>query len=196
MKAAAAPWTTRIVIIQAMVCAAPARAVATANTAAPDTNVRRRPSRSPNRPPSTIRAASGRMFAVRIHWPLLRLPCRPSTTSGDASGTAVWSTRIMLLASVIAVRVNHIARVVGSVANPDIGEGYRRPLVFSRQQNFGLAAACRSPHQRAACCCVMEPTSSVRVVHAPAPEATRVEDQAGTERPCSQACQAGSSRRT
>jgi predicted PhzF superfamily epimerase YddE/YHI9 len=36
---------------------------------------------------------------------------RSWTASGVASGTAVWSTRIMLLASVIATNVIHIARV-------------------------------------------------------------------------------------
>jgi hypothetical protein len=50
-------------------------------------------------------AASGRMFAVRIHCPSLTAPPRPEITSGVASGTAVWSTRIMLLDSVIAASV-------------------------------------------------------------------------------------------
>jgi len=49
------------------------------------------------------------MFAVRSHWLSDKLPPRSRMASGVASGTAVWSTRIMLFASVIATSVTHIA---------------------------------------------------------------------------------------
>lgn len=49
------------------------------------------------------------MFAVSSHWLWERLPPRSRIASGVASGTAVWSTRIMLFESVIAASVTHIA---------------------------------------------------------------------------------------
>jgi hypothetical protein len=105
ISAAPAPWTTRAAISIGMSCAAPAAAVAAVKITVPTRNTRRSPSRSPSRPPKTISAASGRMFAVRIHCPSAIAPFRSASTSGVASGTAVWSTRIMLLASVAAASV-------------------------------------------------------------------------------------------
>ena len=41
-------------------------------------------------------------MAVSTHWEVERDPPRAAIVCGIASGTAVWSTRIMLLARVIA----------------------------------------------------------------------------------------------
>ena len=55
---------------------------------------------------------------VRRQQPLAEVEAgvRPWITSGVASGTAVWSTRIMLLASVIATSVIHIDRLLICIA--------------------------------------------------------------------------------
>ena len=105
MSAAPTPCTARAAIIQTMSCAPPAAAVPNMKITAPARNTRRSPSRSPRRPPNTSSAASGRMFAVRIHWPWATSPPRSEIASAVASGTAVWSTRIMLAATVMAASV-------------------------------------------------------------------------------------------
>ena len=112
MSAAPPPWTTRMRINQGMFWAAPASAVEITKTAAPIKKTRRRPNRSPSLPPSTMNAARGNRFAVRTHGAIVRFPPSPSTISGVASGTAVWSTRIMLFANVIATSVSHIDLVL------------------------------------------------------------------------------------
>lgn len=109
--AAARPWRTRADSIHGRFCAAPASAVATAKIAAAAMKALRRPTVSATRPPTTRNAASGRMLAVRIHGPNSRLAPRSITTSGLASGTAVWSTKIMLLASVMPTSASHILPV-------------------------------------------------------------------------------------
>ncbi len=73
-------------------------------------NTRRIPKRSPRRPPKTISAASGRMLAVISHCDSLIEACSPSIACGAASGTAVWSTRIIELDSVIATSVRRMFR--------------------------------------------------------------------------------------
>ncbi len=84
---------------------APIAVVARAKITAPMRKTRRIPKRSPSRPPKTISAASGRMFAVISHCDCEISACRPMIACGAASGTAVWSTRIIELASVIAASV-------------------------------------------------------------------------------------------
>ena len=116
ISAAPMPWVARTVIIQTMSWAPPASAVEIRKITAPTRNTRRMPSRSPRRPPRTMNAARGRMLAVNSHWPRSRSAFRPWTTSGVASGTAVWSTRIMLLASVIPTSVSHIDRLLICIA--------------------------------------------------------------------------------
>ena len=61
-------------------------------------------------------AARGRMFAVRIQGPSSRFPPRSRISSGTARGTAVWSTRIMLLARVIAASVSQRVLAPGGSA--------------------------------------------------------------------------------
>ena len=51
------------------------------------------------------------MLAVRIQGPSAILAPRSCTTSGLASGTAVWSTKIMLLARVMPTSASHICFV-------------------------------------------------------------------------------------
>jgi hypothetical protein len=104
------PWVTRAASIIGMSWASPATAVEQPNSTVPARNTRRMPNRSPRRPPKTISAASGSTFAVWIHWPAPRLPLSPAITSGAAIGTAVWSTRIMLFASVMATSVSEALR--------------------------------------------------------------------------------------
>lgn len=116
ISAAAQPCTTRAPIIHGMSWARPAMAVAIPKTTAPTRKTGRSPSRSPMRPPRTMKAASGRMLAVRIHCDSPSVPPRSSTARGVASGTAVWSTRIMLAEIVMAASVSHIARVGGAVS--------------------------------------------------------------------------------
>ena len=93
-----------------MSCEAPIAVVATAKTTAPKRKTRRIPKRSPRRPPKTISAASGRMFAVKSHWASEIEAWRSMIACGAASGTEVWSTRIIELASVIAASVNRMSR--------------------------------------------------------------------------------------
>jgi hypothetical protein len=109
ISAAPQPCATRTEIIHGMFWADPASAVEARKTKPPVRKTRFSPSRSPSRPPRTMNAARGRMFAVKSHWLSDRLPPRSRIASGVASGTAVWSTRIMLLESVIAASVIHIA---------------------------------------------------------------------------------------
>ncbi len=89
ISAAPQPCTALAVIIHGRSCAPPANAVARAKITAPERNTRRRPSRSPRRPPSTISAARGITLAVRIQGEAEMLASRPLITSGVASGTAV-----------------------------------------------------------------------------------------------------------
>ncbi len=98
-------------------------------------------SRSPSRPPRTMNAASGRMFAVRIHCDSSIEPPRSLTARGVARGTAVWSTRIMLAAIVIAASVTHIARVTGS------GEAPLTGATVPRRREEAAAAASRYTRQ-------------------------------------------------
>ena len=105
ISAAPVPWATRAAIIHGMSWPA-RRAWSPRRRGSPrGRKTRRRPNMSPRRPPRTMNAASGRMFAVSTHGPWSIWPPRSSTTCGVASGTAVWSTRIMLADSVIATRV-------------------------------------------------------------------------------------------
>ena len=123
ISAAPQPWSTRAAIIHPMVCAVAANSVASPKTTAPARNTRRRPNRSPTRPPRIISAASGRMFAVSSHCDSSSDPPRSLTARGVASGTAVWSTRIMLAAIVIAARAIFMSRVTGA----GVSSGTRAP---------------------------------------------------------------------
>jgi hypothetical protein len=89
ISAAAVPCTSRAAISIAMSWAVAASTVAARNPAAPARNIRRSPNRSPSLPPSTMNAASGSRFAVRIHWPSVSGPPRLLMMCGVASGTAV-----------------------------------------------------------------------------------------------------------
>src|ERR1700761_852035 len=93
-----------------MFCEAPIAVVARAKTTAPKRKTRRIPKRSPSRPPKTISAASGRMLAVISHCDWEISAWRPRIACGAASGTAVWSTRIIELANVIAASVIFMSR--------------------------------------------------------------------------------------
>src|SRR3954453_9880934 len=149
ISAAPAPWIARAATAQARSCEAPIAVVATAKITAPMRKMRRIPKRSPSRPPNTISAAGGRMFAVISHCDWEMSACRPASACGAASGTAVWSTRIIELASVIAARVIFMFRrevvtaaaaYVRSGASPrklggDLGEP-RRGLVALGEQRF------------------------------------------------------------
>jgi hypothetical protein len=97
-------------IAQAMAWEAPIAVVARAKITVPARRTRRIPNRSPNLPPKTISAASGRMLAVISHCDWESRACRPTIACGVASGTAVWSTRIIELASVIAAGVIFMLR--------------------------------------------------------------------------------------
>jgi hypothetical protein len=57
-----------------------------------------------------MKAAKGSTLAVSTHCEVESDPPRPAIVCGIASGTAVWSTRIMLLARVIANSVDRRAR--------------------------------------------------------------------------------------
>lgn len=67
MSAPAAPWITLKTKRIGKVGARPAHTDAAANTAEPSRNTRRRPIRSPSRPPKTSRPASGSRLALRTH---------------------------------------------------------------------------------------------------------------------------------
>src|SRR5215212_1056242 len=67
-----------------------------------------------SRPAKTMKAARGKMLAVSTHWEVESEPCRAAIVCGMASGTAVWSTRIMLLARVMATSVAQRARAPSS----------------------------------------------------------------------------------
>ena len=65
-------------------------------------------------------------MAVSTHWEVERDPPRAAIVCGIASGTAVWSTRIMLLARVIATSVNRLARGEDSVIRTSYNQGHLR----------------------------------------------------------------------
>jgi hypothetical protein len=67
-----------------------------------------------------MNAASGSTLAVRIHCDSSMVPPSESITWGAASGTAVWSTRIMLRARVIPTSVIQAALLTRS-SPPAIG---------------------------------------------------------------------------
>jgi hypothetical protein len=107
-----------------MFCEAPIAVVARPKITAPTRKTRRMPKRSPSRPPKTISAASGRMLAVISHCDWEICACSPEIACGAASGTAVWSTRIIELASVIAASVIFM---------------FRREVIPPRQNTSGRA---------------------------------------------------------
>lgn len=110
ISAAPTPWVARTAMSQGMSCAASAIAEETMNSSAPARKTRLSPSWSPNRPAKTMKAAKGSTLAVSTYWKVETDPPRAAIVCGIASGTAVWSTRIMLLARVIATRVIQRAR--------------------------------------------------------------------------------------
>jgi hypothetical protein len=123
INAAPTPWVARTVISQSISCAAPAIAEDPMKSTAPLRKTRLSPSWSPNRPAKTMKAARGKILAVSIHWEVESDPPRAAMVCGIASGTAVWSTRIMLLARVIATRVNLRARSEESVMRTSYNHG-------------------------------------------------------------------------
>jgi hypothetical protein len=73
-----------------------------------------------------MKAARGSTLAVSTHWEVESDPPRSAIVCGIASGTAVWSTRIMLLARVIATRVNQRARGEDSAIRTSYNHGRLR----------------------------------------------------------------------
>ena len=67
------------------------------------------------------------MFAVSSHCDSSSDPPRSLTARGVASGTAVWSTRIMLAAIVIAARAIFMSRVTGAVVSSGTRAPYGNP---------------------------------------------------------------------
>ena len=126
ISAAPTPWVARTAMSQGMSCAAPAIAEETMNSSAPARKMRLSPSWSPNRPAKTMKAAKGSTLAVSTYWKVETDPPRAAIVCGIASGTAVWSTRIMLLARVIATSVNRLARGEDSVIRTSYNHGHLR----------------------------------------------------------------------
>ena len=118
---------------------------------APTRKTRRIPKRSPSRPPKTISAASGRMLAVISHCDCEIWACRPTIACGAASGTAVWSTRIIELASVIAASVIFMLRREVILAAGQFYQGSRsaisarRGAALSRSESSGSSICHSTP---------------------------------------------------
>ena len=100
-SAAPAPWTARAASSQVEVVAKPPTSDATVNSAMPAKNVRRRPSRSPARAPSSSRPPKVRAYALITHERLAVLKPRLAWILGRATFTMVasrttmsWQTRM------------------------------------------------------------------------------------------------------
>jgi len=119
-----------------------------------------------------MRAADAHLPAVHAKHPQPEVCRAGQFLGGEGPGTTLWTERS--------------GQVLGEGSGLDVerGAGYVDRLLVGA---WGLG---RSPAgRRAVCSGVMGP--------APRPRRRfRAEDQAGTESPCSQVCQAGSSRRT
>ena len=89
ISAPPAPCATRAANRIANDGANPPTADAPAKIAAPVMNTRRRPSRSPSRPPKISNPANGSKLAVNTHWTRFELTWRSWAMSGRVSGTAV-----------------------------------------------------------------------------------------------------------
>src|SRR4051794_24549333 len=81
------PWTARAAIRTPSAGAAAARSAPAANSAMPATSIRRRPYRSPSRPPSSSTPPNARPYAVSTHWPAIGAAPRSRWIVGSAIAT-------------------------------------------------------------------------------------------------------------
>jgi hypothetical protein len=93
------PCSTRNAIIEAGSHASPHSSEATVNPAAPITNIRRRPIRSPRRPLTTSPTASARVYAAISHCRVEADPPISARMCGPAMVTTVASSRSITAAA-------------------------------------------------------------------------------------------------
>ena len=106
IKAPPTPWTTRATNRTGKVGAKPPTTDAAAKQTVPIRNTRRRPNTSPSRPPSMRSPDSDSRLAFSTHWATWVPTPNCCSIAGRASGTAVWSMRIMAFATIMATSTN------------------------------------------------------------------------------------------
>ena len=99
MIAAPTPWTARLPIRNASPVASPHASDAAVNTAKPTIRIRRRPSRSAARPPSSRSPPNVSAYAVTTHCRLVSLKCRSRPIVGSDTLTIVRSMIVMKYAT-------------------------------------------------------------------------------------------------
>src|SRR5580765_2177413 len=116
-SAAPAPWRTRATRRISWFGARPPRSEAAQKTMTPTVNIRRRPKRSPSRPPSMSRLPKARAYAVTTH-------CRPASEKprsvwmwGRAMFTIVPSRTIMSWALAMTMSARRRPRDLGAASD-------------------------------------------------------------------------------
>ena len=83
---------------------------ANVNQATPTANIRRRPNRSPNEPPTSSRAARARVYPFTTHWSWATRAWNSRPMVGRAMPTTVASTDAMPDPSTVAATTQRPAR--------------------------------------------------------------------------------------
>jgi hypothetical protein len=95
MMAAPSPWTALVAIRNASPVASAHPSDAAVNTASPSIRIRRRPSRSAARPPSSRKPPNVSAYAVTTHCRLVSVKCRSRPIVGSETLTIVRSMIVM-----------------------------------------------------------------------------------------------------
>jgi hypothetical protein len=111
ISAAPRPWAARIAIRSASPPASAQPSEAAVNTPSPSISIRRRPSRSAKRPPSSRNPPKVNAYAVATHCRLVSLKCRSRPIVGSDTLTIVKSTVVMKYAT--ASRAKARQRLLG-----------------------------------------------------------------------------------
>src|SRR5262249_41099955 len=156
------PWTALAGSAQAWLVANPPAKEAAANSSNPKTNTRRRPSRSPARPPSSSRPPNVTAYALTTHSSPLPEKPRARCTCGKAPLTVVASTPTISCAEAITTsaspsRVYSAGRSAAPIPialslmpAPPVGCGCNQVIQSSLPASAGARNALVLPGQRAA----------------------------------------------
>jgi hypothetical protein len=107
MMAAPRPWNAREVTSIAVDVDKPQRSDVTENNASPIMNIRRRPRRSPARPPRSRKPPKVIAYAVRTHWRLDADRWSDRAIEGSATVTMDTSSTVMKNATQTRARACH-----------------------------------------------------------------------------------------
>ena len=99
MIAAPRPWTARAAISAPIEPAKPQTSDAAEKRAIPIMNMRRRPSRSPARPPSSRKPPNAIVYAVMTHWRSFSATFSAVLIDGSATLTIETSSTVMNIAT-------------------------------------------------------------------------------------------------